>query len=299
VAQRGLIALGAYDLGGIAFYADSTSMVISQSGRAVLWDTTVSGGGTNPLANTPAYFAFSPTDASIFAILDANGRAYNLSLGEDAATRETDLFSVPNYTLDADVYGIAWSDERQLFALRTANTLDVWDGLTGQQVTSLSAGNQIVDAVVMEDASGIFYTGDDEIVYYWNAATNASQLVASFSAPVHRLALWQSTLAMVYEEAGSLAVDVRDISTGIRLYYGRLDAGIEVTSIAVTNTVLAIAVNSANGSAVGLWGIGSEAQVWLPDQIQPVNQMRFSPDGTILAIGSLDNAIRLWGIAAP
>jgi WD40 repeat protein len=43
----------------------------------------------------------------------------------------------------------------------------------------------------------------------------------------------------------------------------------------------------------------SSAQAWLPEQTQPVTAMRFSPDRTILAIGSLNNAVRLWGIAAP
>jgi uncharacterized protein YraI len=299
IGLRSTIGAGNYDGGGIAFNTDSAMIAISETSEIGLWD---SGTGIRRAVvdlTAPAYFAFNPADAGSLAVVDATGRAFVATLADTGSLTVEDLFTVPDFTADSEVFDIAWSGEAQMFAIRTGATVDIWEGATGTRLGTLIGGSQVADAVWTADATGLYYGGDDGVLYYWSVASRMPLVIQEFRSPIHHLALWQSFLAVAYEESGNYVVSVEDLTTHATVYYVSVPTRAAVISLALNNTVLAIGITGADGNAVGLWDTASSAQAWLPDPNAPVSQMRFSPDGTILAVADLNGTVRLWGIASP
>ena len=275
-----------------------------------LWDIDKLG-QTDPLrtgevfARPPAYLLSMAlnSDETRLAAGSFTGQIYVW----DTATRKMTVEPFGDH--EGWVYSVAFSpDGRTLASASVDSTIRLWDTHTGESILPpLEGHTRTVKSVAFSpDGTLLASGGDDATMRLWDAHTgellsvNPGMLITRSTS----LGLWDVTFspdgtlvagAAAVPEKKAVLWDVRD-PTAPRVVARLPNNAIGgATSVAFSPDGKILAVGAGLEGTVLLWDVETRQPIGapIPAHQRTIWPVAFSPDGTLLASGGLDGAIRL------
>ena len=274
-------------VGGVAFSPDGGSLVsAAYPGEIRLWDLMT--GRTTATLQGFAPVAFSP-DGTTLAFKDGYAiKLWNVETETDIATLEGHFKGVLSADFSPDGLFLASGAEDgrvRLWDLETkAGTL------LERYPRELHFGSLSFspDGTLLASGAGT------SKVSLWDVATGTKILTTVFTSTVlaMRFSPDGRTLAVGLTEG---AVELWDVAT--RKTTATLKESPHwVHSVAFSSDGATLATASEQEGTVRLWNLATENAVVFKDHGAPVTFVRFSPDGTGLAVGSSYGAALLWNV---
>lgn len=216
---------------------------------------------------------------------------WDVTTGEQKAT-------LTGHTSEID--GVAFSADGSTIASTDGNTVRLWDATTGKQKSILQGFTPRINSIEYSpDGTVIASAGSDGTVRLWNATSrNQEKTLIGHYESVRDISFSTDGKTLVSGgEDNKLCL--WNVKTGklLRTYEGHTD---KVISVSFNGQSLA----SASRDQIWLWDIVTgEPERTLFGHNGIVSEILFSPDGKILASGSLsksayagDNSVLLWNV---
>ncbi|MCY4139266.1 MAG: WD40 repeat domain-containing protein, partial [Rhodobacteraceae bacterium] len=196
-----------------------------------------------------------------------------------------------------------YSPDSQTIAAESFNlSAEIWDVETGQMLRVLDQGNYEVEGTVTFSPDGRLITTSDNTgnVRLWDATTGRI---------LHQLEAGADLLIIEYSPDGRLVatgardnIRLWDAATGSLLR--ELDGIVDYSSsIRFDPSGLTVAAGSAYEATVRLWDTSTGRELNAPDVLpgrsgkDEITRLAFSPDGSIVATGSIDGTVLLQEMA--
>ena len=271
-------------VGGVAFSPDGRTLVsAAYPGEIRLWDLTT--GRTTATLQGFAPVAFSPDGKTLAFKHPYAIKLWNVETETDIATLERNLAGVLSAEFSPDGLFLASGEENgtvRLWDLETKE--DAILGLHTREIHSLSFSP---DGTLLAAGAG------QRRVSLWDVATGTRILTTGFTSTVFAMRFSPDgrTLAVGLAEG---AVKLWDVATS-RITATLKESSHWVHSVAFSSDGATLASASVHEGTVRLWNLATENAVVLEDHGATVTFVRFSPDGTRLAVGSY-GAVTLWNV---
>ncbi len=193
-----------------------------------------------------------------------------------------------------DVNSVAWSpDSKRIVSTSFDETAQVWEPLTGKQfVIFRGHGGVVQDAAWSPDGSRIASCGWGA-VQIWDAITgNVSLSYHGHTKPVNAVA-WSpdgKRIASVSEN-----VQVWDAASGKRFYTMGSPSNPLSEVVAWSPDGLYLATCPSSGFDVHVHNASTGKSIFVyTGHSAEVGSVAWSPDGQLIASGSIDNTVRVW-----
>ena len=199
----------------------------------------------------------------------------------------------------AEVHGLAYSsDGKTLASGGLDGAIRTWDSETGQVLKKLSGAKNCGQILAFcPEGKKLVSCGrdaEDGSVHLWDLAAGIELLTYKGQ--------WDRLASMAVAPDGKTAA----AGTGRFVYQWELATGKELRRLEFARNVLSVAF-SADGRTLGAAGTGFHVQLWNAatgrflrqrdlNSYQGIESLRFSPDGTALALGGGDD-VRIFDVA--
>jgi WD40 repeat protein len=178
-----------------------------------------------------------------------------------------------------------------------ANTLKLWEVLTGTELRTLKHSSPVQSLAFSPDGSTLASGGDDNTVKLWNVSTGTElRTFKGHSDWVTSVAFSPDGKTMASGSADN-TVKLWDTSTGteLRTLKGHSE---RVNSIAFSPDGKTLASGSADNT-VKLWDVSTGAELrTIKGHSNLVDSVEFSPNSKYLVSGSIDTSIKVWEVAS-
>ncbi len=280
---------------GLSFSSDGKTLATTHVDRTVqLWDIETKTTKTIFKGHTEFVHKvqFSPDGKTLVGgCWEETVLLWDVTTGEQKVT-------LTGHTSEID--GVAFSADGSTIASTDGNTVRLWDATTGKQKSILQGFTPRINSIEYSpDGTVIASAGSDGTVRLWNATSrNQEKTLIGHSENVRDISFSPDGETLVSGGADN-KLCLWNVKTGelVKTYEGHTD---KVISVSFNGQSLA----SASRDQIWLWDIATG----LPERTLfghtgIVSEIIFSPDGKILASGSIskssatgDNSVLLWNV---
>lgn len=194
---------------------------------------------------------------------------------------------------DTDVNSVSFSpDGKRVATSGDDGMARIWDVTTGQLLLSLEHTSWVSTVAYSPDGKQIVTHGGDKTVKFWDAETGQNLKTWETEAePTGWLSYSPDGQRVYFEDAGYLkAVDV---STNKEIYSIPTSDGI----LAISPDNKHIALKDATMTVIQIRDASNGELIFnTPHPGNYVETMKFSPDGSLLAISGRDRKIHIWNV---
>jgi WD40 repeat protein len=286
--------------------ADGMVAASTESGTVQLWNL-----ATRQLAATLASSSLDIVDAVAFSPdgrMLATTDTFSVQLWNVAARRQVAALPVPSGN---SVNEMAFSPDGAILAAGTQDGTELWDVATRKQIAMLPIGGSAIfesgDAVAFSPDGTILAAGTTNGIQLWDVATRKLMTTVWPSDD-------ETTMSVAFSPDGKTLAAA---TIGDTVQVWDVPAGRQQEVVASINTdqqgtvmfspdgtVLAI----DTGSEIQLWDVATWQQIsTVPANsgedadeselsLQGLDLMAFSPDGSLIARGTGNGSIQLWGV---
>jgi WD40 repeat protein len=281
------LRVGEDDVLAVAFSADGSRLAgAGQDGLVRVWDPASGEAVGAPFELDEAVRAVAlNTDGSILAAGANDGTLHRWEL---ATGRE--LATVPAHT--GAVTAVAFSHDGERLATGGDRVVKLWSD-SADELATLTGHELGVTAVAFSPDSPVLASAsNDETVRLWD--TRSGQLLRTLAGHEDKV------LAVAFNHDGSLLASSDD--DGIVKLWDPTPAGVPRVLSAEGERLLTVAT-SRNGlvasagaeGGIRVWDVADgQSQPAPPPHEVRVNEVAFSPDGTVLAQGGGDGTVTVW-----
>jgi len=274
---------------GLSFTPDGRRVATATLGMALIWDMQA---GSAPVTVT-VQSRFSLTSGVAFS---RDGRKLSIAAFEgvlvaDVASAE----AVEGFrSFAAPVHSLALADGGRKLIAGWGNTVASWDLSSGRRQRVAAPEGLRVKVVAASPDGSIVASGGFERVVLWDAASgselrevirsNANAVAIAFSPDGTLLA----TASEALPPATSLAL--WEVATGKQIAI--LGQGTVVRAVAFAPDGKRL-VTAGRDNVLTSWDLETRQPVWKSARVQHVEDLAFSPDGSIIAVANGDG-VGLW-----
>jgi WD40 repeat protein len=291
--------LGHSEMVGVVFSPDGKTLAsYSLDGTTRLWD--ISTGYEYRVFKRIGVLAYHP-EGELLASggTDKTVRVWDVETGEETLVLE-------GHTAGIGWRSIDWSPDGKWIAAGSRNGgLRVWDAVTGEEAASLQGHYSDLTGIRFSpDGTMLASSGEDDYVLLWDVPGWTKKMT---------LQGHQSDVGdVVFLDGGktlaSISGDVTNIDNSIRFW--DVDSGEEIgfiqaheassycdLSISPDGSILASSGGFVTGGKLRLYDAGQRELIHELESVAGgIGSVDFSPDGTLIATGSVDGVIEFWGI---
>lgn len=198
-----------------------------------------------------------------------------------------------------DLFGVnVIFDETQsrLLTASADGTAILWDAETGAEIIRLGAHDAaITDATLSGDGKWAATSGDDDTARVWDLQTGQEWL---------RLPVVGTSGVALDPEASRLAI-ARDTPEDSRISIWELATGKEVLNLSGHDRGSGDVIYSRDGTRIFSSGFDGTVKIWdaetgtlksVLNDMSPVYSLALSPDGQLIALGSVNGDASLWNL---
>ncbi|MCL7454095.1 MAG: hypothetical protein M8467_13710 [Anaerolineae bacterium] len=192
-----------------------------------------------------------------------------------------------------DIYAVAWSPDGTRIAATSDDTAIVWDGSTGQRLTTLSGHEEGVYSISWSPSGEAIATAsDDGTARIWVAATGEELFSLSGHEGLVYAVVWSPSGDRVVTVGDDATARVWDTATGKEL----LVLAHEAPTIAAAWSSLGsqVAAGDVSGGVIVWDGATGEELLVLDGHEGAVNDVSWAPSADRIVTASDDHTARVW-----
>ena len=296
------------------FIGDNLLLAVYADGGISSWDT------SRPSAEPQVLK--KPGQDIIAAAMETNGKRLVIATGESiqvysitAASGQVTLQLSQTFPLDADILALdTFASGGSLlvgsYPARLSLISDE-DGLLQVSYSRQAQGGQVIALSFSPDGSLLASAHGDSLVRIWEAAnmgnffeitpdSNEAAHILKFTPDGSRLVAGSDNIYIYFTSGFKSTLSEKpafpDGPAVIQLVPEKtIQTGGSVRALDVSNDSRNLAASIIMQNIVNVWDLESgERSAHFLSQLEPVESLAFSPDGTTLAVGSADHKIYLW-----
>lgn len=280
-----------------AFSADGKWLAYNQSGDEILvWDITT-GQKQATMSGSHRYvshMAFSP-DGTRLASAGYNGtlHVWDVRTGEHLTMVEEHIDDVKEIVFTLDGLTLVAADTSSNIH---DGTVRRWDIATGEQTPIKNLDSLVLSVAISPDGERLAFGTWDGTIWLWHVATGTALAeLDGHTEKVYSLAF--SPDAQILVSGGQdNAIRLWDVKTAENMMVWELPHSSTNDVVFSPDGAVLAAVHQGD-YAVTLWDVATRETRFLLKMARP-SGAAFNPDGTLLAVGSSNDALQLWQVAS-
>ena len=204
-----------------------------------------------------------------------------------------------SFPYSGEILSLAWSRDGRLIATGNADhTVKLLDPDTGEAVTTLRGhSGRVVSVAFAADGNGLATAADDGRIHFWDVRDGRLVFSLTNRSPRVACAPGRPLLAIGTggDDWGQRGEGIQLVDTGSGQTLKVLPLAGDRAAFSPDGTMLATA-NGTGRRAVILWDVDSGRELRALENVPQALGLAFSPDGSLLAIGTREGEIKLWNL---
>jgi WD40 repeat protein len=196
-----------------------------------------------------------------------------------------------------NVWAVAFSPDGSRFVTGSYTTIQVCNAINGAETLQIKAHTTAVRSISFSrDGSRIVTGGEDKMAKVWDAKTGAELLKFGGHSGGVLSTTFSPDDSQILSASWDRTTRVWDSRTGAEIRTLRSPALQDTAAFSADGTRIV----SGGGNMATVWDAKSGAEIFtLKGHISDVTSVCFSPDGSRILTGSMDNTSKIWDARTP